>query len=365
MSERMKIAIVTSYWKNSSGGGVKIYLLNLVEALKERGLDVVVIFREGQDATNHKIYDESKLPFPKRVIKAFNNLREIKPHVIHSHGGLYYYLIAGYFYRLLYGGKLIYTFHTEPEKRDKLPIWRRMALQFLLNRCNNVTFVSKMLENRVREIWGLEFRNSKITYAGVSPKKVSLDAAKSFRQRFGIKDDSTVLLALGLTVLSYKVEGLKMLIESLQRVTKKYPNTVLIATREGPYLDKLKEFSRKEGVENSVIFTGTVEDPSIPLAICDIYTHITLAEGGLSIALLEAMSMSKPVIATPVGGIPEIIIDGMNGLLVEPDADKIAEKIVYLINNRDKSKELGLNAKKTADNFTWDKVADNLIQIYK
>lgn len=355
----MKVAITTTYWKGSSGGGIKVYLANTVEELKRRGVEVDVIFKEGEDPKNRKIKNGS---FPVKLIKALIELQGIKPDVIHSHGGMYYYLIAGLIYKLLRGTRLVYTFHTEPA--GSLSSLRRLALQKLLDRCDCVTFVSKVLESRVREGWGLEFKNSAVTYAGVEAKKVSLAEKREFRRRYNIKEDSIILLALGLTALSYKAEGLKILIKALGKVKESYPKIALVATREGKYLDEVKLFAKAQGLDDDVTFTGDVENSYVPIAICDIFTHISLGEG-LPIALLEAMSMGKPIIATPVGGIPEAIEDGVSGVLAEPDAEKIAEEILRLIKNRRLAEELGKNAYRVAsEKFTWKRSVDKLLEIY-
>ena len=173
-----------------------------------------------------------------------------------------------------------------------------------------------------------------------------------------------VLLAQAFTANKLKAEGAKLLIKSVKKLRDKYPNLILILTREGSYSNKLKEFAKNEGIEDNVIFTGDLENPYLPLVICDIYTHTPIGEG-LPLALLEAMSMRKPIIATSVGGIPEAIENGVNGILVEPDVDKIAEKIEYLLENREFAEELGRNAKKTAEaTFTWEKAAEKFIEIY-
>lgn len=358
----MKVLMTTTYWKGCPGG-IRPYLENLVQELEKSGIDVKVVFREGRDPENYKIHEEPR--FINRLISAFRLLMEIRPEVIHSHGGMYYYLLAGYLYKKIFGAKMIYTFHTEPEKNDRLPFLKRAALQILLNGCDSVTFVSKRLVTQVEGIWGLKFKNSLITYAGVESREVPESSKRIFRQRFGIKDDSIVLLALGLTALSYKAEGLKLLIRSVKNIKDKYPNILLVATRSGCHLDEVKEFSKKEGMEKNVIFTGDIDDTYTAIAISDIYMHITLAEGGLSIALLEAMSMGKPIIATRVGGIPEAIEDGKNGLLTDPDVDEITEKIVYLLQNQEMAEELGRNAKKTAEvRFTWKIATDNILRIY-
>ena len=303
--------------------------------------------------------------FINSLISAFCLLMEIRPQVIHSHGGMYYYLLAGYLYKKIFGAKLIYTFHTEPENENRLSFVRRVALQTLLNRCDRVIFVSKKLESKVRDIWGMKFRNSKIIYAGVRPHEISNSSKRDFCQKFGINDDSIVLLTQGFFAMSCKSEGIKILIASIKKIKEIYPNILLIATGSGCRLDDVKEFSSGLGIERNIIFTGKIEDPYVAVAVCDIYVHITLAEGGLSIALLEAMSMGKPIIATLVGGIPEAIEDGRNGLLIEPDVDEITEKIVFLLENRDKADELGRNAKRTSEErFTWEISANSMMNVY-
>jgi glycosyltransferase involved in cell wall biosynthesis len=169
-----------------------------------------------------------------------------------------------------------------------------------------------------------------------------------------------------MTALPYKAEGLKLLIRAVRILRETYPNIMLIATREGKYSDEVKAFAREMGVEDQVIFTGDVENPFVPLKMCDLYTHITLGEGGVSVALLEAMAMGKPIVATSVGGIPEAITDGENGLLVAPDAEQIAEKINLLLRNREYAKRLGRCAKKTVEErFTWEGIAKEITTIYQ
>ena len=361
----MKVLITTSYWKNSSGGGIKIYLANLVEGLQKKGLDVDVIFKNGEDQNNYKINDgELNSIFPLKILQAYLTLRRLKPDVIHSHGGIYYYLIAGYFYRILHPVTLIYTFHTEPAKDNKISPMRRFFLQNLLSRCSRVTFVSSTLMSKVEEKWGLKFPRYAITYAGVDHEDVMESTKAAFRNEFEIPNGSIILLALGLTALSYKAEGLKILIRALKIIRDEYPNTILLATRNGGFIPELKSFASGLGLKEAVIFTGDVLNARVPLTICDIYTHISLGEG-LPIALLEAMSMEKTIVATSVGGIPEAIEDGVDGLLVEPDAEKIAEKVLYLLKNKNKARELAGNARRVAEErFTWEKSANKFIELY-
>jgi glycosyltransferase involved in cell wall biosynthesis len=354
----MRIAVITNYWKNSQGGGVKTYLINLVDEFKKReNVTVNVVFEKGEDPENCKI--DSKLSF---AFKSYFVLKKIKPNLILSQG-TWYCLLAGYIYKSLHNSILIHTFHTEPE--SNLSFFGKLFMDFLLNRCDYVTFVSCGLENKIDEMWKLNFRSKRaITYAGVNPKEVSDNDINNFCEKFNLKNDQIVLLAQGLTQFCCKAEGAKILIKAIQILKNKYPEIVLVLTKEGRYSNELKELVRNESVQKHVIITGDIDNPYVPLKLCNIYTHITLCEGGLSIALLEAMVTGKPIIATPVGGIPEVLEDNINGLLVEPYPEMLAEKIDKLIENREFADKLGENAKKTVEErFTWKISADNFLKL--
>ncbi|MBP8624050.1 MAG: glycosyltransferase family 4 protein [Methanothrix sp.] len=353
----MKAALITHYWKSSDGGGVKTYVVNLVDALQNKGADVSVLFRKGDDPEQF-CGGRNKAAFSFACLR---QLRKIRPDVIYSQG-TWYCLLPGVLYKKLHGCKLVHTFHTEPDRA--LPLPGRLFFQSLLNACDCVTFVSKKLQERVVEVEGLSFQKTAITYAGVRAGEVTEGQVGQFREQYGIGKGAVVLLAIGLTALPYKAEGLKLLIGAVRILRETYPNIVLIATREGKYSEELKAFACEVGVEKEVVFTGDVENPFVPLKMCDVYTHISLGEG-LPLALLEAMACGKPVVATPAGGIPEAITDGENGLLVAPDAEQVAEKVDLLLRDSVYAEQLGRCAKRTAEEmFTWEQAAERFLHCY-
>jgi glycosyltransferase involved in cell wall biosynthesis len=354
----MNIVIITHLWKGSVPGGTETYAVNLVEAIKNRGMNVKVIFRRGEDPNNHKI-EGNKLIFS---LKSFFLLRKLKPNIIHSHG-TWYALLPDVLYKIVYKDvNLIFTFQSYPDN-EKIPFYQKFFLGYLLNHCNLITFVSKGLQRRIEEVYEFKLENTEVTYAGVKSREISKEEINEFRKKFSIKNNSIVLLAQTFTASKVKSEGAKLLMKVVKKLRNKYPNIILILTKEGRYSNELKEFAKREGVYENIIFTGNVDEPYIPLTVCDIYTHISFGDG-LPLSLLEAMSVGKPIIATPVGGIPEAIENEKNGILVKPDVDKITGKIEYLIENRELAKKLGENAEKTAEEkFSWENW-DNIVDIF-
>lgn len=355
--EPMKIAIITNYWKNSDGGGVKTFVVNLVDTLKKRKAEMYVLFREGKDFENYH-GGKNKTVFS---IRCFRNLIRISPDVIHSHG-TWYCLLPGVLYKKIYGCTLVHTFHTDPQR--KLQILERRFFSILLNSCDKVTFVSKKLQSRIEDLDGLSIPRSVITYAGVNVREVTDEEIELFCSKHRIGREATILLAQGMTAHPQKADGLKLLIRAIQVLKEKYPNILLIATREGKYSEDVKTFAHMAGVEEMIVFTGNIGNPYIPLALCNVYTHISLSDG-LPMALLEAMSMGKPIVATDIGGIPEAIINGQNGILVASEFEIIAEKIDWLLQNPDIASDLGRQAKKTVEEqFTWEQATDRFWQFY-
>jgi len=359
----MKVAIITHYWKNSPGGGVRNYVINLVNALKAReGIDVIVIFKEGEDKENIPVGGNRYL-FP---FRAFVKLMRIRPGVVHSHG-TWYCLFAGVIYKKFFKVKLIHTFHTEPTEKERLCFLARIFMQFLVDSADCVTFVSNALKSRVEEVWGLHFKKTAITRAGVRiDNEVSDKEIADFRTRFNIPEDSIILLAQGMTAFEAEAKGVRLLIEAMKSLKEIYPNIRLIVTREGVYSNELKSFVREIGVEDYVIFTGDVSNPLVPLKLCHIYTHITFGEGGSPLSLLEAMAMGKPIIASKAGGIPEAIRHEVNGLLVNNDLDEICQAVHRILNDRAFSEKCAMNAKLTADaDFTVDSMSERFLEIYR
>lgn len=356
--------IITPYWKNSPGGGIKNYLINLVDKLEQKNIMTYVIFREGVDETNYKA-NGSKFIF---ILKSFHKLlafRDSKELTIASQA-YWYCLLPAILYKFIFKCKVIFTFRSEPDQKTNF--LSRFFLQFLISNCDYITFVSKGLKEIIDETYNLTYPCTSITYPGVKQRIINKTEKDEFIYKYNIKSNSIVILVQAFTATKLKSEGLKLVIKSIKILQQKFPNIILIVTREGAYSQDLKKFSIEEGLERSVIFTGDVENPFIPLEICDIFIFPWLGKSGIGNALLEAMCMGKPIIVTSVNGsgVTEIIKDKRNGIVASPNHFSIAEKVELILQNSQIKNEIGQNAKDDAEkNFTWEKCANQFIELSK
>jgi glycosyltransferase involved in cell wall biosynthesis len=81
--------------------------------------------------------------------------------------------------------------------------------------------------------------------------------------------------------------------------------------------------------------------------------------------VLEAMAAGKPIIATRVGGIPEFVKDGRNGILVKPEPDQLASAMEFLLNNADLRQKIGRNNSQDVTNYSWKTASKEYVRIYR
>lgn len=201
-------------------------------------------------------------------------------------------------------------------------------------------------------------------YSGIKLEKYSAASVdvKRKKEEIGIKDDQPVI---GCVARLVPVKGHIYLIKAAKIVIDALPDVQFILAGDGELEMELKEFSRALGIESNIHFLGRRDDIPELLQIFDIFVLPSLNEG-MGRVILEAMAAGKPVIATRVGGIPEIVKDGITGILVPPEnPDFLAEAIISLIKNRDLGEKFGLEGKMRLDSkFTSQAMVERIEQLY-
>lgn len=166
-------------------------------------------------------------------------------------------------------------------------------------------------------------------------------------------------------------KGLIYLISAMEVLKKRGIRAELRIVGEGPLMESLRNYAK--GLEDSVKFLGKVSSQELveEYKNSDIFVLPSIVDSrgdteGLGVVLLEALSFGLPVIASRVGGIPDIVENGKTGILVpEKDPMAIADAIVRLLSNWNEAKKMVINGQaKIAERFSASKIADKLIQIY-
>ena len=144
------------------------------------------------------------------------------------------------------------------------------------------------------------------------------------QKKFGL--NKRFILSVGGLVDKHK--GFSMLIHALQILLNQGNDLDLVIVGKGPDKERLVQYCKKLGVENNVHFLGYVSDLDLTglYRACDMVVQPSLVEG-MSLVLIEAVAFGKLIVATRVGGTPEVLEDGLNGILVDPTPQSIASGI--------------------------------------
>ncbi|MBU1087432.1 MAG: glycosyltransferase [Candidatus Omnitrophica bacterium] len=162
------------------------------------------------------------------------------------------------------------------------------------------------------------------------------------KRELSLSDDDIVIGVIGRLV---KQKGHKYFIEAAVSILEKFPKAKFLIVGNGPLEKDLKSFVKKAGIDNNVIFTGFRNDIANLLEIMDIFVLPSIWEP-LSNALLEAMAIGKPIVATNVDGTAEALNHNYSGLLIKPeDSSEIAKAVVKLLENKEKALKMGMAAK--------------------
>lgn len=165
-------------------------------------------------------------------------------------------------------------------------------------------------------------------------------------------------------------KNVKMLIDAMVEVVLKIPDVYCTIVGTGPQEKKLKDYCAELNLQKSIEFTGYIQNSFEALREMDIFVLPSRSEG-CPIVILEAMAMGLPVVATRVGGNPELVVDGESGILVEHgNFSQMTDAIVKLIDNRERAREMGQNGRRRAfslfhpSSFT-SKLQDIYLNLYE
>jgi glycogen(starch) synthase len=163
-------------------------------------------------------------------------------------------------------------------------------------------------------------------------------------------------------------KGLDWALSALPKVFRRFPNARFVIAGEGPDSEELKAKTISLGLAPWVDFLGGVPPHSVPHLLNDATVVVMPSRiEGFGLVALEAAMMGRPVVAARVGGLPEVVVDGQTGLLVEQcDTDAFAREISRLLGDHEMAKRFGEAAWRRAQKlFDWKRYVENYDALYR
>lgn len=214
---------------------------------------------------------------------------------------------------------------------------------------------------------GASEKNVTVIHNGITPENyLGKDIENKripFLRRYGIPTNHFIVGIIGRLSVE---KGHRYFLEAAGRILKQEPNVSFIIAGEGKEESSIRKLIEHSGLNGHIRMLGYVEKMQEVYTALDAVVMPSLREG-LPNVLLEAMLYEKPVIATAVGGIPEVIRNNEDGLLIPPkDSLAIADNLLTLIRNPEERRRIGFNARKRVlEDFTLERKMTKVEELYK
>jgi glycosyltransferase involved in cell wall biosynthesis len=310
-------------------GGMRAHVLQLATGLRAAGYESELACPGDSDLV-HDALEAGVQVHPVPIVGPLNPVRDLfavvalaeviherKPALIHAHGSKASLIarVATLFARrtpivvtvhnqVLYGGV------SKPMRAVYIAMER-----WLSHRTARIVTVSEALRRELLDVFRLPASLVTTVHNGLdlSPFTAGGDRTAA-RSRYGIPADA---LVFGLAARFAPQKALDVLVEAAATVLATDPRALLIVAGDGPLLEVVRTKARATSVRDRMVFPGFETDIPGLLAALDVYVSPAIAEG-LGLATIEAMASGLPVVGTAVGGTPEVVEDGVTGVLVAP-----------------------------------------------
>lgn len=350
MSERIIIMHVVH---SLDIGGLENGVVNLINNLnhelfehklcciKRSGPLAERISRPGIEIIEMRSGEGNQLTLPFRLARLF---REKRPDIVHTRNwgtvdAIIGAKLAGT--RTIIHGEHGREYHDIEGKNARRNLIRRM-LSYLVDR---YIVVSDELKLWLIEKVGVPARKVTKIVNGVDVEKFNDRDKRAARRRFGYGDGLKIIGTVGRLD---PVKGQRYLIAAFAELQRRHPNALLLIVGDGPCRSELETLAGSLSIGHKILFTGERQDIPDLLKAMDLFVLPSLAEG-ISNTILEAMATGLPVVATRVGGNPELVADGLTGLLVpKGDSGALASAIAQYLLSPDLMKRHGTAARERA-----------------
>jgi len=356
--------ILHTEWSEGYGGQERRVLLEC-RGFKERGHYVALAckpeskIREWAKRFGIEVFT---LPFRKAldiesILKLANILKEKKIEIINTHSGIDSW-VGGLSAKLARVPVLVRTRHLN------LPL-RRSIFNFVHYLPDMIITCGENMRKNLIENCGFPPDKLISIPTGVENKFFSIKRDNSLKKKYGLKEATPVIVNIGIL---RREKGHEITLRAFKLVLENIPEAVLMIVGDGPSRSRILKEVENMDLNDKVIFTGFLEEPSEILTFADIFVMSPwpISEG-LPQSLLQALAAGIPAVSTSVGGIPEVLINNVTGLLAPAgDYKAIADGIVKIFNNYEWALDMALQGKKIVEeNYSERIMLDKLENLYK
>ena len=347
--------------KNIYGGALQV--LYLIKGLRERGIYSILVCTAGS-----KIFSEAKAfadkiyAIPMRgdvdILFIWRLMRIIKkenPDIVHLHSRRGADVLGGIASKLS-GLKTILTRRVDNPESPFI-VTHKYRLY------DKVIVISEGIKKILKQE-GIPLEKIECVHSAVDIEKYSISCDKGWIiKEFDLPSSSKLI---GVIAQLIKRKGHIYLIKAIPEVLNFFPEARFIFFGKGYLEDELRRLCKIMEIENYVIFAGFRDDIGRILSCLDLLVHPAEMEG-LGVSLLQASASGAPIVAADVGGIPEIVKDGINGFLVPPkNPGEIAKAIIKVLSNPALAKEMGRAGRRIVEKeFSIDKMVNGNLLVYK
>lgn len=272
-------------------------------------------------------------------------LRENKIDVLHTHGG-----IAGFYgrsaARRVRTPAVVHTLHGIHYLHYRNPFLRRLYV-FLERKYSRSTdrlilVCQSDLRQARRHRLAPEEKMTVILNGTDFRLEVGADGIARRRGELGWLPDRPVI---GTVARLHRQKGVVNLLRAAPQILSTFPEIKIAVVGDGPQSGSLRREAQRLGLEGRLLFLGERKDAASVMALFDVFVLPSLWEG-LPFVLVEAAALGKPIVATAVDGVPEILEDGKTGLLVPPkDPSALADAVIRLLKDKKEAYRLGAMAR--------------------
>ena len=277
-----------------------------------------------------------------KYIKAF------KPDIIHSH-------IMGWFYALpvciMKKIPILHTIHSQPKRQESNKLLRALVRKMYHSKRMIPVGISDQISEEAVQVYKLGERFIDTVY---NPVDYSGFSAIVREEHEGVNFVNVARFN--------KIKNQIFLLKAFVKVHEEFPHYSLYFAGDGELLEEAKTIVRSLGANGYIHFLGNVDNVPMLFSKCDVFVLPSLSEG-LPVSMLEAEAASLPIIASRIGGIPDIFHE--NGFLFEVNNENELIECLAKMNNSSFRKKFGENSKKIACQYSAEKIARKYESLYE